>query len=65
MEVFVMIVSGLTQQITELQETMDDFPNVRENFGPHFKHKYSIENDTWNFNYNVGGHQDHIHFSVR
>jgi len=60
-----MAVSGLTQQIIELQEAMDNFPNIRENFGPHFKHKYSVETGTWNFNHNVGGHQDHIHFSVR
>ncbi len=60
-----MIVSGLTQQIIELQEAMDDFQNVRENFGPHFKHKFFIGSNTWDLSYNVGGHQDHIHFSVR
>lgn len=44
---------------------MDNFPNVRENFGPHFKHKYYIGSDTWDMSYDVGGHQDHIHFFVR
>lgn len=32
---------------------MYDYPNVLENFGTHFKHKYSVETDTWDFNYNV------------
>jgi len=60
-----MILMGLNNQIEKLQEVMDDFPNVRENFGPHFKHKYSVESGTWNYSHPVGGHQDHIHFSVR
>ena len=60
-----MILSGVTQQIIKLQEAMDSFPNVRENFGPHFKHKYSVESNSWNFSHPIDGHQDHIHFSVR
>lgn len=38
---------------------------IRENFGPHFKHKYDINSNTWNYNHPIGGHQDHIHISVR
>jgi hypothetical protein len=59
-----MFLIGPNDQIKKLQEAMDDFPNVRENFGPHFKHKYSAETDSWNYNYPIGGHKDHIHFSV-
>jgi hypothetical protein len=60
-----MALTGVTNQITQLQLAMDDFPNVRENFGPYFKHKYSSESNSWNYNHPVGGHNDHIHFSVR
>ncbi|MEB2787397.1 hypothetical protein, partial [Algoriphagus persicinus] len=57
--------TGVTNQITQLQLAMDNFPNVRENFGPYFKHKYSSESNSWNYNHPVGGYGDHIHFSVR
>jgi hypothetical protein len=60
-----MALTGVTNQITQLQIAMDDFPNVRENFGPSFKHKFSIESNNWNYNHPVKGHGDHIHFSVR
>ncbi len=60
-----MITSGVTSQIIKLQEAFDNFAYIRENFGPHFKHKYSIETNTWNYNHNVKGHKDHIHISVR
>jgi hypothetical protein len=60
-----MTLTGVTNQITQLQIAMDDFPNVRENFGPSFKHKFSIESNNWNYNHPVKGHADHIHFSVR
>jgi len=60
-----MILSGLTNQIKELQKAFDNFQYIRENFGPYFKHKYSIEYGTWNYNYPVGGHKDHIHISIR
>jgi hypothetical protein len=60
-----MALTGVTNQITQLQLAMDNFPNVRENFGPYFKHKYSSESNSWNYNHPVGGHNDHIHFSVR
>jgi hypothetical protein len=60
-----MAISGTTGQIEELQKAMNKFKFVRENFGPYFKHKYSKENNNWNYNYPVGGHTDLIHFSVR
>jgi hypothetical protein len=63
-----MILSGITNQIKELQKAMDKFQHVRENFGPYFKHKYSKEKtvgNQWNYNHPVGGHKDHIHFSIR
>lgn len=57
--------SGVTNQIIELQKAFDNFQYIRENFGPHFNHKYYISSNTWNYNYPVGGHNDHIHISVR
>jgi hypothetical protein len=60
-----MIVSGLTDQIKKLQIAFDNFQYIRENFGPYFKHKYSLETNTWDYNYSVGGHNDHIHISIR
>jgi len=60
-----MITSGVTNQIIELQTGFDEFPYIRENFGPYFKHKYTVETNTWNYNHNVPGHGDHIHISVR
>jgi len=43
--------------VKSLQEAFDKFPEIRENFGPAFKHKFGQP-------YNVGGHNDHIHISV-
>ena len=60
-----MTVTGLTPQITELQKAFDNYQYIRENFGPYLKHKYSVESNTWNLNYPVSGHTDHIHISVR
>ncbi|WP_300024094.1 hypothetical protein [uncultured Maribacter sp.] len=60
-----MIVTGVTNQIKELQKAMDNYQYVRENFGPFLKHKYSKESNSWNYNYPVKGHKDHIHFSIR
>ncbi len=60
-----MILSGVTDQIKQLQIGFDGHIFLRENFGPHFKHKYYKSNGTWDYDYNVGGHKDHIHFSVR
>ena len=60
-----MVITGLTAQITQLQKAMDNFEYVRENFGPAMKHKYTLENKSWDYEYQVDGHTDHIHFSVR
>ena len=60
-----MVLTGLTLQITQLQKAMDNYDYVRENFGPAMKHKFTLENKSWDFDYKVGGHTDHIHFSVR
>ncbi len=63
-----MILTGVNNQIRELQKAMDKFTFVRENFGPYFKHKFSKElpvGQRWNYNHPVSGHKDHIHFSIR
>ncbi len=60
-----MAVTGITNQIIELQKAFDNFQYIRENFGPYFKHKYWISPNTWNYNYPVSNHKDHIHISVR
>ena len=60
-----MVLTGVTPQIIELQKAMNTFKYVRENFGPAAKHKYTLENNSWDRDYKVGGHTDHIHFSVR
>ncbi len=60
-----MIMTGVTNQIIELQKSFDNFTHIRENFGPYFKHKYDLYSQTWNYNHPVGGHKDHIHISVR
>lgn len=60
-----MVLTGLTPQITQLQKAMDSFRYVRENFGPAMKHKFTLENKSWDFDYKVSGHTDHIHFSIR
>lgn len=45
-------------QITNaIQDALESAPSRRENFGPYFKHKSGNP-------YSVGGHGDHIHFSV-
>jgi hypothetical protein len=60
-----MAVSGVTNQIEELQIAFDAYIFIRENFGPHFKHKFFNSNGTWNYDYPISGHNDHIHISVR
>ncbi len=60
--------TGLTNQIIELQEAFDNFIYIRENFGPHFKHKFSVEDpigNQWDYNYSVSDHTSHIHIAVR
>jgi len=60
-----MAITGLTNQIKELQKAFDNFQYIRENFGPYFKHKYYIGSGVWNYNHSIGGHKDHIHIAVR
>lgn len=55
----------LYQRILQLQASMQNFVERRENFGPFLKTKHFRQNGTNNFTYEVGGHKDHIHFSVR
>lgn len=43
--------------VDAIQDEADKQEGIRENFGPHFKHK---KGKLWT----VSGHDDHIHFSV-
>lgn len=43
--------------VQAIQETFEEYPERRENFGPYFKKKLG---GPWQ----VAGHQDHIHLSV-
>lgn len=53
-------------QVEKLQKSFDTFPLIRENFGPFFNHKYSIEKGKWNYKHRLKHpHDDHIHISVR
>lgn len=49
--------SGNTAFIQALQNAFDQSANIRENFGPYFKHKFGQP-------FTVNGHDDHIHVSV-
>ena len=55
---------GANSQVKALQNAFDDYQNIRENFGPYFKHK-TFPNGIVNLNWPIGGHQDHIHVSVQ
>ena len=55
----------LSDRIQYLQAAMLNHPYTRENFGPFLKTKYAKETGKLNPNHPVGGHQDHIHWSVR
>ena len=46
-----------SNEVKFLQEAFDSFPDIRENFGPSFNHKLGD-------NYDVGGHNDHLHIST-
>ena len=59
-----MINLGGNAQVKALQEAFDDYPKIRENFGPSFKHK-TLPNGSVNLNWLIAGHQDHIHVSVQ
>jgi hypothetical protein len=43
--------------VKAIQEKFESFPKKRENFGPALKKKEGA-------NFSIGGHADHIHFSV-
>lgn len=43
--------------VDAIQDAADDASGIRENFGPHFKHKHGKK-------WSVSGHKDHIHISV-
>lgn len=59
-----MINLGSNNQVKALQNAFDEYQNIRENFGPYFKHK-TFPNGSVNLNWPVGGHKDHIHVSVQ
>jgi hypothetical protein len=59
-----MINLGNNIQVKALQDAFDNYPSIRENFGPSFKHK-TFPNGSVNLNWPIGGHQDHIHVSVQ
>jgi len=48
---------AVTAIVDAIQLALENAPKRRENFGPHIKHKLGST-------YSVGGHGDHIHFSV-
>lgn len=60
-----MAVSGNEIKTQKLQGAFDNLSNIRENFGPSMKHKFTKETHTWDYNYNISGHKDHIHISIR
>jgi hypothetical protein len=51
------VVSGASDEITQLQLAFDQCANIRENFGPYFLHKFGQA-------YSAPAHEDHIHISV-
>jgi len=54
---YVQNLGGSNPLVQQLQIALDNVPNSRENFGPAFQHKLGTD-------HYVGGHTDHIHFSV-
>lgn len=50
--------------VQKLQKAFDEHGNIRENFGPAFKHK-TFENGKRNDNWPAGGHQEHVHTSAQ
>ncbi len=55
---------GANNQVIALQNGFDSYNNIRENFGPYFKHK-TLPDGSVNLNWQIAGHQDHIHISVQ
>jgi hypothetical protein len=54
---YVLALGPNNQLVVALQNAFENVPNRRENFGPAFERK-------WGQPWPVGGHDDHIHFSV-
>ncbi|AWA30465.1 hypothetical protein HYN48_10410 [Flavobacterium magnum] len=52
------------ETIALLQTSFDAQPQIRENFGPAFKHKTSADGSRNNY-FKIPGHFDHIHISVQ
>ncbi len=49
--------AALTAIVNAMQDAFEKYPHRRENFGPHLKLKLGNA-------FSIGGHDDHIHFSV-
>ncbi|QQL50795.1 hypothetical protein [Mucilaginibacter ginkgonis] len=52
-----LIVQHASKAVKTLQTAFDQLPNIRENFGPYFKHKQTLP-------WTIGGHENHIHISI-
>jgi hypothetical protein len=50
-------VQGASDVVQQMQLALDQSPDIRENFGPYFKHKFGQP-------YNTTDGSDHIHFST-
>jgi hypothetical protein len=55
---------GNNIQVQALQQGFDSYPNIRENFGPTFKHK-TYTDGSKDLEFDIAGHSDHIHVSVQ
>lgn len=55
----------LYQRVLQMQASIQNLNDRRENFGPFLKTKFYKSKGQNNLTYEVGGHKDHIHFSVR
>lgn len=55
---------GNSSQVSNLQNAFDSYHGIRENFGPNFKHK-TYSDGSINLDFNVSGHNDHIHISIQ
>ena len=55
----------LYQRVLQMQASIQNLNDRRENFGPFLKTKFYKSRGQNNLTYEVGGHKDHIHFSVR
>ena len=48
-------------RIKALQDCLEELPDIRENFGPHFRHRHKRRHSNERLRKT---HKDHIHFSV-